>query len=122
MSLFLFTVLCLINSYNWLPYPHLFVFRWRWYLRQWLGPFQGVTQFSWVSPMLSRRYACLVAQSCPTLCNLMDSSPPGSFVHGISQARILEWVAISSSRGSSRPRDRTHVSCICYIGRQILYH
>ena len=42
----------------------------------------------------------------------MDSSPPGSSVHGISQARILEWVAISFSRGSSWPRDRTQVSCI----------
>ena len=42
----------------------------------------------------------------------MDSCPPGSSVHGIFQARILEWVAISSSRGSSQPRDRTGVSCI----------
>ena len=40
-------------------------------------------------------------QSCPTLCDLMDCSPPGSFVHGILQARILEWVAIPFSRGSS---------------------
>ena len=45
--------------------------------------------------------ACLFAQSCPTLCSSMDCSPPGSSVHGILQARILEWVAISSSRGSS---------------------
>ena len=42
---------------------------------------------------------------CPTLCNLMDCSLPGSSVHGILQARILEWVAISFSRGSSQPRD-----------------
>ena len=53
-----------------------------------------------------------VAQPCPTLCNPMDSSPPGSSVHGILQARILEWVVISFSRGSSRPRDRTQVSRI----------
>ena len=53
-----------------------------------------------------------VAQSCPTLCDPMDCSPPGSSVHGILQARILEWVAISFSRGSSQPRDRTQVSCI----------
>ena len=46
-----------------------------------------------------------VAQSCPTLGNLVDCSLPGSSVHGILQARILEWIAISSSRGSSRPRD-----------------
>ena len=45
--------------------------------------------------------------SCLTLCNTVDCSPPGSSVHGISQARVLEWVAISCSRGSSRPRDRT---------------
>ena len=60
--------------------------------------------------------------SCVWLCDLMDRSPPGSSVHGISQARILEWVAISSSWGSSWPRDRTWVSCISCIGRQILYH
>ena len=46
-----------------------------------------------------------VAQSCPTLCDPMDCSPPGSSVHGIFQARVLEWVAISFSRGSSQPRD-----------------
>ena len=56
-----------------------------------------------------------VAQSCPTLCDPMDCSPPGSSVHGIFQARILEWVAISFSRGSFQPRDRTHVSCT--VGR-----
>ena len=50
---------------------------------------------------------CVHVQSCPTLCNATDCSPPGSCVHGISQARILEWVAISCSRGSSQPRDRT---------------
>ena len=55
---------------------------------------------------------CLVAQSCPTLCDPMDCSPPGSSVRGILQARILEWVATPSSRGSSPPRDRTHVSGI----------
>ena len=46
---------------------------------------------------------CEVAQLCPTLCHSMDGSPPGSSVHGILQARILEWVAISSSRASSNP-------------------
>ena len=53
-----------------------------------------------------------VAQSCPTLCNPMDCSLPGFSVHGILQARILEWIAISFSRGSSWPRDRTRVSHI----------
>ena len=51
--------------------------------------------------------AGLITQLCPTLCNPMDCSPPGSSVHGMFQARILEWVAISSSRKSSQPRDRT---------------
>ena len=51
-----------------------------------------------------------VTQSCLTLCYPIDCSPPGSSVHGISQVRILVWVAISFSRGSSRPRDGTHVS------------
>ena len=48
---------------------------------------------------------------CPTLCNPMNCSPPGSSIHGIVQARVLEWVAISFSRGSSQPRDQTRVSC-----------
>ena len=53
----------------------------------------------------------LVVQSCPTLCDPMDCSPSGSSVHGILQARILEWEAIPFSRGCSGPRDRTRVSC-----------
>ena len=53
-----------------------------------------------------------VAQSCLTLCDPVDCRPPGSCVHGIFQARILEWVAISFSRGSARPKDRTLVSRI----------
>ena len=51
-----------------------------------------------------------VAKSCPTLCDLMDSSLPGSSVHGILWARILEWVAFPFSGGSSQPRDQTQVS------------
>ena len=51
--------------------------------------------------------ACLCVQSCLTLHDSIDCSPPGSSVHGISQARILEWAAISFSRGASRPRDQT---------------
>ena len=56
------------------------------------------------------------------LCDLMDSSPPGSSVHGISQARTLERVATPSSWGSSWARDQTRVSCVFCVGRQILYH
>ena len=56
--------------------------------------------------------SCLVAQLCPILCDPMDCSPPGSSVHRILQARILEWVAISFSRGSCWPRNWTQASCI----------
>ena len=60
----------------------------------------------------------LVTQSFLTLCNPMDCSPPSSSIHGIFLARILEWVAISSSRGSSRLWDRTRVSgASCIAGR-----
>ena len=61
-------------------------------------------------------------QSGPTLCDPMDYSPPVSSVHGILQARILEWVAMPSFRGSSQPRDQTCISYISCIDRQILYH
>ena len=57
-------------------------------------------------------------QSCPTLCDPINCSPPGSSVRGIFQARILEWLAMPSSRGSSPPRDQTHVSCTsCSVGK-----
>ena len=62
------------------------------------------------------------AQSCLTLWDHMDCSLPGSSVHRIFQARILEWVVISSSRGSSWPRGWTHVSCLSCISRKILDH
>ena len=58
--------------------------------------------------------SCICAkslQSCPTLCDPMDCSPPGYSVHGIHQARILEWGAMPSSRGSTQPRDPTCISC-----------
>ena len=53
-----------------------------------------------------------VAQSCPTLCDPMDCSLPGSSVHGNFQARVLEWAATSFSKGSSWPRDQTWISCV----------
>ena len=64
----------------------------------------------------------LVTQSCLTLCDPMDCGLLGSSIHAILQARILEWVAISFSRGSSPLRDATHVSCISCTGRRVLYH
>ena len=65
-----------------------------------------------VSPLPTDLKWSEIAQSCLTLCDPVDCSPPGSSVHGFLQARILEWIVISFSRESSRPRDRTHVSRI----------
>ena len=63
-----------------------------------------------------------VTKSCLTICDPVDCSPPGSSVHGIFQAKILEKFAISSSKGYSRPRDQTCVFCVSCIGRRILYN
>ena len=79
-------------------------------LAHWASP----TRQSWVAYLgPAFVWVCVfVAQSCATVCDPMDCSLPSSSVHGILQARILEWVASPFSRGSSWPRDRTHVSCI----------
>ena len=66
--------------------------------------------------------ASSVAQLCLTLYDSMDCSPLGFSVHRILQAKVLELVAISSSRGSSLPRNQTHVFCVSWIGRWIIYH
>ena len=68
-----------------------------------------------ISPLYEDTQYMLDAQSCPTLCKPIDCRPPGSFVHGIHQARILEWMAIPCSRESSWSRDRTWISCIAGI-------
>ena len=73
----------------------------------------------WLRTLLMMARAKLL-QLCPTLCHPMDCSPPGSSVHGISQSRILEWVAVSFSRASSQPRYRTHISCISCICMRVL--
>ena len=82
---------------------------------------QGISWVIFFKSLASARYmcSCSVSKSCPTLCDPVDYSPPGSSDHGILQGRTLEWVATSSSTGFSWPRDWTHVSC---TGRQILYH
>ena len=70
-------------------------------------------------------HTCQLLQSCPTLWDAMDHSMSGSSVHGISQARILEWVTISPSRGSSQPRDQKYWSVdsyVSYSSRGVLYH
>ena len=64
----------------------------------------------------------LVTQTCPTLCNPTDCSPSGSSVHGILQAKILEWAAKPSSRGSSPAKGQTCVYYVSSIGRWVLYH
>ena len=64
---------------------------------------------------------CTCIQSCPTLTDSMNCSLPGSYVHGISQARIFKGVANSFSRGSSWPRDQTCVSYVSCIDRRVLY-
>ena len=62
----------------------------------------------------------MCTQLCPTLGDPMDCRPPGSSIHGIFQARILEWIVTSFSRGSSQPRDQTRVSCLSFIDRHSL--
>ena len=74
-----------------------------------LDPLYNQTSF------LERKKESEVSQSCPTLCNPVECSLPDSSVHGIFWARVLEWVALSFSRGSCQPSDRTRLSCI--IGR-----
>ena len=76
----------------------------------------------WCLPTIAAEFAaCVCAKSlqlCPTLCNPMHCNPQDSSIHGILQARLLEWVAMSSSRGTSQPRDRTQVFCgSCTAGR-----
>ena len=88
--------------------------RWKW----WSQGFPPKTVYSIAFHQVKGERAAgsgvcgLVAQSCLNLCNPMDRSPPDSSVLGILQARILEWVAIPFSQGSSQPRDRTQVSHI----------
>ena len=79
-----------------------------------------ITFIEYLIPLLS--VCTLSLQLCPTLCDPMDCSPPGSSVHRILQTRRLEWVAMPSSRRPSRGRDRTPISYIFCIGRQVLYH
>ena len=75
-------------------------------------------------PLLGLKHcACLVTQSCLTLCDPMDYiAPLGSSVYGFFQGRILEWIAISSSRESSQPRDQTRISCVSCIAGGFFTH
>ena len=80
-----------------------------------------VSMVYWLRCVCVCAHARLVPHSCLTLCNALDCSLPASSVHGISQARILEWAAISSSRGSFQTRDRTCLPCVSCAGRRVLY-
>ena len=89
------------------------------------GKNSGVVFHSLLQGIFPTQGACLPAkllQSHSTLCDPMDCSLPGSTVHGILQARILEWLATPSFRGSSQPRYQTHVSYVSCIGEWFLYH
>ena len=67
--------------------------------------------------------SCMLSHlSCVHLFDPVDCSPPGSSVYGMLQARILQWFAISFSRGSSQPRDKIHISYVSCTGRRVLYH
>ena len=85
------------------------------------GQLEALTILFSISFHFNKWITCSVAQSCPTLCDPKDCSPPGFSVHEVSQARILEWVAISFSRGSFQPRDRIAVSYLLHW-QEILYH
>ena len=77
----------------------------------------------WCQKTTSLTIVCALNHlSCLTLCDPKNCSSPGSSVHGILQARILEWILIFFSRGSSWPRDWTHISHVSCVGRRVLYH
>ena len=82
---------------------HIFIYFWSAFFTD-----SGVYDLSWEIHCV----CVLVTQSCPTLCEPLDCIPPGFYVHGILQARILEWIGIPFSRGSSHPRHQTQISCI----------
>ena len=122
---------CCLYSWNLIKASSSNYCRWPWQGRGDIGGVTLVTSAhsSWVRTVLSNAIAIsciwskvkLCAPSCPTLCDPMDSSPPGLPIHEILQTRVLEWVAILSPRGSSQPMDQTHISLVSYIGRRILY-
>ena len=81
-----------------------------------------LTIFKVFIEFVTKLHACVHAQLCLTLCNPLDCSPPGSSVHGIFQTKILERVAMPSSRGSSQHRDQAHISCVsCITGGFFTY-
>ena len=109
-----------LNTHSYLPHPHPLVT-----VIYSVFHFDFLDSITWLYLSDSPQRACVCAkllQSCPTLCDPMDCSQPGSSLHEILQAREQEGVAIFSSRGSSWPSDWAHVSYTSCIGRQVLYH
>ena len=98
-----------VCSFHWNSQPRKMTFQ-----RLWLqtGTELGVKKCCPLVGIICNYNLTAGAQSCPTLCDPMEGSVPGSAVRGIFQARILEWAAISFSRGYSQPRDQIRVSCI----------
>ena len=102
----------------------------KWKQPKWPSVDGQILQMLYISngKLLDHESESEVTQSCPTLCNSVGCSPPGSSVHGILQARVLDWVATSFSRGSSQPRDRTRVSLIAgrrfnrWAGNAAIWH
>ena len=114
--LLLFNLKHLKLKYSWFKYSISFKCTTQWFnIFTDYTPFKVIMKhwlYSLCCTVFSYSLKVLVVPSCLTLCNSMDCSLPGSPVLGILQARILEWVAISFSRGSSQPRDQTRISCI----------
>ena len=101
-----------LDNWSWMSFHGLTERRSEYWVVDAVGLGFTIELFSAATAFLRYALLCLAAQSCPTLSDPMNCSSPGSSVHGILQARILEWVAIPFSRGSSQPRDQTRVSCI----------
>ena len=105
---------CISLDFGWKRKPLCLEGRWVWWENGYMYMYDWVCLLSsWnYHNIVNQQWKVKVAQSCLTLCDTMDCSLSGSSVHGILHARILEWVAIPFSRGSSQPRDWTQVSWI----------
>ena len=88
----------------------------------WAFKFQYMNLGAWWTQAFRPCMSAESLQSCPTLCNTMDCNPPVPSVHGILQARILESIAISFSRGPSQPRDQTCISCVFCLESRFFTH
>ena len=108
---------CIVFSKNSQSFP---LSSWWWLRMNWPGRHPLATMGVYVCVCVCV-CARMHAQWCLTLCDHMTCSLPGSSVHGISQTIILDWVVISFSKGSPWPRCWTHISCVFFIGRHVIY-